>query len=113
MDTEILPIPENCLDEDIGEALQPSVYAQPVPRAIGRRHENASVNARMLKAPEDSFTRAALAAAREHYESGEVTISLYFVRHPCMVLFFSCRSEAVQQTLQCSALARSMPKISL
>lgn len=76
MDTEILPIPENYLDEDIGEALQPSVYAQPVPRAIGRRHENASLNARMLKAPEDSFTRAALAAAREHYESGEVTVSL-------------------------------------
>ena len=78
MDTEILTIPENYLDEDLGAALQPSVYAQPVPRAIGRRHENASHNARMLKTPEDSSTRAALAAAREHFESGEVTVSRIF-----------------------------------
>ena len=110
MDTEILPIPENYLEEDLGEALQPSVYAQPVPRAIGRRHENASLNARMLKTPEDSFTRAVLAAAQEHYESGEVTV---IMRHPCMVLLPICRSDAVQQKLQCSALALLVPKVPL
>ncbi len=74
MDTEILPIPEDYLEEDLGEALQPAVCAQPVPRAIGRRHENASLNARMLKTPEDSFTRAALSASRGHYKSGEVRV---------------------------------------
>ena len=62
-------------------AIQPAVRAQPVPRAVGRRHENATLNAQRLVRPEDALTKQALAAAQEQFESSYVTAA-----HDLMVL---------------------------
>ena len=62
-------------------AIQPAVRAQPVPRAVGRRHENATLNAQRLVRPEDALTKQALATAQEHFESSYVTAA-----HDLMVL---------------------------
>ena len=71
--SDILPIPVDYPDGGTDFALQPGVPAQPVPRAIGKRHENASANARMLVTPEEPLVGAALAAAQAQYESASVT----------------------------------------
>ena len=62
-------------------AIQPAVRAQPVPRAVGRRHENATLNAQRLVRPEDALTKQALAMAQERFESSYVTAA-----HDLMVL---------------------------
>ena len=56
--------------EDESEvAIQPAVSARPVPRAVGRRHENAPHNARMLSTPEDPLISKALTTAQQHFDS--------------------------------------------
>ena len=62
--------------------------AQPVPKAIGKRHENASVNARILVTPEEPLVKQALTAAQEQYESSSVTAA-----HDLMVLSVERRQE--------------------
>ena len=86
--SNILPIPVDYPDEATEFAIQPGVPAQPVPKAIGKRHENASHNARMLVTPEEPLVKQALAAAREQYESLFVTAA-----HDLMVLSVERRQE--------------------
>ncbi len=86
--TNILPIPVDYPDENTEFAIQPGVPAQPVPRAIGKRHENASANARALVTPEEPLVKRALAAAQEQYESASVTAA-----HDLMVLSVERRQE--------------------
>ncbi len=86
--SDILPIPVNYPDGDSDFALQPGVPAQPVPRAVGRRHENADLNARMLITPEEPFMKEALTAAQEQYESLSVTAA-----HDLMVLSVERRQD--------------------
>ena len=87
-ESDYLPIPVNYPDGNTDFAIQPGVPAQPVPKAIGKRHENASVNARMLITPEEPLVRQALAAAQEQYESSSVTAA-----HDLMVLSVERRQD--------------------
>ena len=78
---DILPIPLDYAEEQPDVAIQPAVRAQPVPRAVGRRHENATLNAQKLVRPEDALTKQALATAQEHFGNSYVTAA-----HDLMVL---------------------------
>ena len=86
--SDILPIPVDYPDETTEFAIQPGVPAQPVPRAIGKRHENASANARALLTPEEPLVKQALTAAQELFESASVTAA-----HDLMVLSVERRQE--------------------
>lgn len=86
--SDILPIPVDYPDGTTDFAIQPGVPAQPVPKAIGKRHENASHNARMLVTPEEPLVKQALAGAQDQYESLSVTAA-----HDLMVLSVERRQE--------------------
>ena len=101
--SDILPIPVDYPDGGTDFALQPGVPAQPVPRAIGKRHENASANARMLVTPEEPLVGAALAAAQAQYESASVTAA-----HDLLVLSVERRlDESVPAESEVSAASEA------